>query len=481
MIFRIEKFLLLAAIVTLSTALSSAVWAQRSHAPGKAAESKNMRLIGHHPMQGRSIYNGHVRKQGGRYIAYVGFHSGESVEGVPGSNGNAIVDVTDPRNPQFLAHITNDAANPGVGRGARSLQTCASEELPSGSPGVVYMHREVGNDVHEIWDVTDPANPVFLNNVGEFVDGTHKNWWECSTGIAYLTNGLPGWNTRVMSIWDLTDPTDPDFIRDYIGLPGGQPGGAPAGRRMTSVHEPLYLEGKVYMAHGTRTDGILQILDDDVLRSNCVDPAPCATMPSDADLLAPVISRLDWPDFQGVHTAVPILGMQLPEFAGFGASTRDMLVAVNESTRNECAEDMHQMVYMVDITDAAHPIPVSTYFVPEGSGNFCSRGGRFGAHSTQWNIRETIYRGRIVWISYFNAGVRGVDIRDPYNPKEVAYYIPAVTGNTTERCVGGVCKVAIQTNNLDVDDRGFIYAFDRANTGMHILEPTGMAKKIANF
>jgi len=32
------------------------------------------------------------------------------------------------------------------------------------------------------------------------------------------------------------------------------------------------------------------------------------------------------------------------------------------------------------------------------------------------------------------------------------------------------CKVAIQTNNLDVDDRGYIYAVDRANTGMHILE-----------
>ena len=28
----------------------------------------------------------------------------------------------------------------------------------------------------------------------------------------------------------------------------------------------------------------------------------------------------------------------------------------------------------------------------------------------------------------------------------------------------------IQTNNLEVDDRGYIYAVDRANTGMHIIE-----------
>ena len=34
-------------------------------------------------------------------------------------------------------------------------------------------------------------------------------------------------------------------------------------------------------------------------------------------------------------------------------------------------------------------------------------------------------------------------------------------------------SVAIQTNNVDVDDRGNIYIVDRANTGMHILEYTG--------
>ena len=103
----------------------------------------------------------------------------------------------------------------------------------------------------------------------------------------------------------------------------------------------------------------------------------------------------------------------------------------------------------------------------------------------QWNLKETIYRKSIAWVSYFNAGVRGVDIRDPYNPKEVAFFIPEVTGNTTERCVtvDGVseCKTAIQTNNVDVDDRGFVYLFDRANTGLHILKVTGKARKIANF
>jgi hypothetical protein len=49
--------------------------------------------------------------------------------------------------------------------------------------------------------------------------------------------------------------------------------------------------------------------------------------------------------------------------------------------------------------------------------------------------------------------------------------------------VGGAerCKVAVQTNNVEVDDRGYIYAVDRADTGMHILELSGAARAIANF
>ncbi len=35
------------------------------------------------------------------------------------------------------------------------------------------------------------------------------------------------------------------------------------------------------------------------------------------------------------------------------------------------------------------------------------------------------------------------------------------------------CKVAIQTNNVETDERGYIYMVDRANTGLHILELTG--------
>ena len=84
--------------------------------------------------------------------------------------------------------------------------------------------------------------------------------------------------------------------------------------------------------------------------------------------------------------------------------------------------------------------------------------------------------------SWFNAGVRAVDIRDPYRPKEIGYYIPAITDEdrpsaASRRAAGQRCKIAIQTNNVEVDDRGYIYIVDRANTGMHILELTGAARR----
>jgi hypothetical protein len=42
-------------------------------------------------------------------------------------------------------------------------------------------------------------------------------------------------------------------------------------------------------------------------------------------------------------------------------------------------------------------------------------------------------------------------------------------------------KLAIQTNNVEVDERGYVYIVDRANTGMHILELTGAAREIGNW
>jgi hypothetical protein len=233
----------------------------------------------------------------------------------------------------------------------------------------------------------------------------------------------------------------------------------------------------VYFGYGTNKGGVMQIVDREKLLNGPKEP-------TDANLDYPQIGRLYLPPTNGAHTTFPMLGMDVAEFAkDRGGAKRDFALIVNESLVNECQEP-RQMVWIADITAEAKPFNVSSWTVPEASGGFCARGGRFGAHSSNENMTPIYYK-RVVFVTYFNAGVRALDIRDPYHPKEIGYYIPAVNDKTDKRCVGADaterCKVAIQSNNVEVDDRGYIYVVDRANTGVHILELTGEARKAANF
>jgi hypothetical protein len=142
------------------------------------------------------------------------------------------------------------------------------------------------------------------------------------------------------------------------------------------------------------------------------------------------------------------------------------------------------MAWIADVTVEDKPQIVSSFTVPESSGNFCSRGGRFGTHSSNENMTPIYYK-RVVFLAHFNAGVRAVDVRNPFRPVEIGYYIPATTDKTTPRCIKvdekDRCKIAIQTNNVEVDDRGYVYIVDRANSGLHILQLTDEARKVANF
>jgi len=447
--------------------------------PVLAEEKSNMELVGYNDLQARSAYQPIVQKQGERWIAYIGHHGGRArnaLTGVDEDNGTSILDVTDPRQPRLLAHIPGE---PGQGEtgGAQMVRACSGETLPHGDKSKTYLLRTYGNAGHEVWDVTDPSKPALLTTIVKGLKGTHKSFWECDSGIAYLVSGLQGWRTRRMTqVFDLSDPAHPKHIRDF-GLSGQQPG--TQGDVPTELHGMISTGPKgnrIYFGYGTNKSGILQIVDREKLLKGTPEP-------TEANLNYPQVGRLDLPPTNGAHTTFPLLGMDVAEFAkDKGGARRDFAVIVDESLANECQEP-RQMVWIADISSEAKPFNVSSWTVPEASGNFCSRGGRFGAHSSNENM-SPIYYKRVVFIAFFNAGVRALDVRDPYHPREIGYYIPAVSDKTDKRCVGSGaaerCKVAIQTNNVDVDDRGYVYIVDRANTGMHILQLTGDARRVAN-
>src|SRR2546428_13420128 len=70
--------------------------------PAREAEQRDMRLLGHDDLQGRSAYQPVIHRQGSRWIAYVGHHGGLESNSLPRQmerDRTPIVDVTDPRRP----------------------------------------------------------------------------------------------------------------------------------------------------------------------------------------------------------------------------------------------------------------------------------------------------------------------------------------------------------------------------------------------
>jgi hypothetical protein len=115
---------------------------------GDPPEAENMRLVGYTDLQARSAYQPTIHHQGDRYIAYVGHHGGtpavpkplNRLTGQAEYSGTSIVDVTDPAQPRYLAHIPGLQGNYEEG-GAQMVRVCDGKTLPKGNPGKTYMLR----------------------------------------------------------------------------------------------------------------------------------------------------------------------------------------------------------------------------------------------------------------------------------------------------------------------------------------------------
>jgi hypothetical protein len=516
------------------------------------ATSKNLVLVGTNDLQARSSYQPTVQKQGSRYILYVGHHTlataGEGndpskaalpsmnpLTGKNEENGTSLVDVTDPTHPQYLAHIP---VADGAGGGAQMVRVCDGNLLgtqPIGNKaaaalndGKFYMLRSYHSAAHEIWDTTDPSNPKPVLTVagGNALVGaaagtptagaaTHKSWWECDSGLGFIVfrgyqDSSQGWAPSY-HVWliDLSNPSaaahsdifpgNSKFLRHWA-LDGQQPGGKtqPHFTNKPAIHGPIstgVTGGRVFFAYGTGSSGVMQVVDRSAMIAQA--PAPYGTGTVDqtganSDYKTAELSRWIMNPDNGAHTSFPLGKLTVSDFTtGNGNDTgnvRDVVAVTSEATGNFCNEVRH-MTYFVDITDPGRPQGISTFLVPSQTDGNCDMGGRFGPHSTNEEMGPPYY-GKVIYIAYFNGGIRAVDIRNPYNPTEVGFYVPAIknaapaAGGTDTRCgpyqgTQNVCRQVIQTNNVATDDRGYVYIVDRANTGLHILKPTGDLAQLA--
>ncbi|MFN0302645.1 MAG: LVIVD repeat-containing protein [Burkholderiales bacterium] len=206
------------------------------------------------------------------------------------------------------------------------VRMCAGKMLPKGDPNKFYLLRSLGNSAHEIWDVTAPETPTLLKTVVTGIKDTHKNFWECDTGIAYLVSGAEGWKIRrMMQVFDLADPANPRHIRDF-GLVGQEPA-APESKeaRRFDLHGAIRAGNRLYVGYGTFLDGVIQILDrEKLIRGNPAVQNPLAPTPE--NLTYPEVTRLFTSPRKGAHMTFPVLGIDVPEFArNSEGKTRDIL------------------------------------------------------------------------------------------------------------------------------------------------------------
>jgi hypothetical protein len=514
-------------------------------AAAQSDERKNMRRVGHVDLQGRPSYQPNViQYPNGKWYAFAGTHNNIPVP-IPKftflpnplnkfadePNGTMIVDVTNPAKPVEVFHIPV----PVAGGQAQMVRLCLGSDLPGGMQTHVYLLRNIqGSSAsgYEQWDVTDVKKPVLLKSLTN-IRSTHKDWWECNTGIAYmpgsknsvLVPGTPLWRqSQAMLIFDWSNPHNgqpPVYIRTF-GLPGGQPGAT--GPIPNSLHGPIsahehpnafsplaraataddIIGNRIYAAWGVGDDGVMTIIDRKKLlpplsggRGGTWVPATpnSADAPTEAELIganSPTVGYFLMSPDQGGHTSMPVFGLEPRSYQAFTEFTkRDIVLLASESTSDLCDEAPHWS-FIVDVTvensktappstRPEHdiyqgPMVLSTLSVDPFSGekfdrgNYCTRGARFGVHSSEENFNNPLY-GKLTATAYFTGGVRIWDIREPQAPVEVAFYVPEANANT--RVPDGY-----MTNNVEIDDRGYIYVVDRNGAGMDILQLTGKAADI---
>lgn len=339
------------------------------------------------------------------------------------NEGITMVDVKDPYNPSVISKV-----KPPLKSHSHKVQVCGDIMIVNNEK---YKDMEPWIGGMRVYDISDLENPKELSFLETGGRGVHRMWF-VDGRYAHITASQEGFTNQIYCIVDMQDPRKPEIISRWwiegMWEAGGEKPSWDKDKRVRAHGPPYVHEDRVYLGW---TDGGFTILDISDIRS------------------IKKVAHLNWcPPFGGLtHTALP-----LPE--------RNLLVVSDEAHADFCNEP-EKYVWLVDMRVESNPVPITTLQVKNKG--FCQKGGRFGPHNIHENRPGSLIDDQLIYIAYFNGGLRIVDIQDKYNPKEVGYFIPA-------RPEGGA---AIQTNDVFVDYDGLIYIVDRFDGTMYILEYIG--------
>ncbi len=157
----------------------------------------------------------------------------------------------------------------------------------------------------------------------------------------------------------------------------------------------------------------------------------------------------------GAHTPLPLPG-------------RKLLVLADEATSANCANGL-AYTWVIDVREPANPVSIATLPTPTDE-DFCAKGAKFGPHNLHENRPGSLQSEDTVFVTYHNAGLRVYDIRNAFEPKEVAYFVPPPPEKIVDQRPNPA-KV-IQSCDVFVDKDGLMYLTD-TNAGLYILQYEG--------
>ncbi|MDB5890781.1 MAG: hypothetical protein JWP47_1612 [Polaromonas sp.] len=410
------------------------------HTPSRAARADttmafNMTLLSHHELEGFGGLGEGIAMQltaDGRRILWLAH------EAAPKNFTG--VDVTDPRQPRVI--VQTELPHMKV----RSNSLDVSGNLMA----VAYQCQVPGMKPagFDLFDISIPEQPRLISHFdcsGPYSRGVHALWFVDGCFV-HMASGAPDFqphnplDDQFYRIIDVRDPARPVeagrwwFPGTRVGDTTPQPPRLPAkfdtGFRTHNTNVFPQRPDRAYVGY---IDGGAVVLDI-------------------SDMATPkVVSKWNHsPPFNGfTHTVLPLFD-------------RGLWIVSDECVQDNGA-DWPKLVWVVDARNESNPVPISTFPAPPFDA-FAQRGGRFGAHNLHENLPgPASFRSDTIIIgTFFNAGVRVYDTRNPYQVQEIAYYVP---GAPQLSPVG-----AVQLNDVHVDENRIVYTVDRFTGGLYVLE-----------
>jgi len=288
-----------------------------------------------------------------------------------------------------------------------------------------------------VFDISKPAEPREIGFMPVDGLGLHRLWY-VGGRYAYASCHWQGFTDHVLAIIDMQEPTRPEVVGRFW-LPGMNQaaGETPSwtGKRY-ALHHAIVAGNLAYAAW---RDGGMTILD-------VSDP----TAPK-------LLAHRNWsPPFGGgTHTPLP-----LPD--------RNLAVFADEGNLDNCANGI-QRCWVFDVREPTNPVQISAFPTPAEE-DYCKKGAKFGPHNLHENRPGSFQSSELIFATYQNAGVRVVDIRDPFAPKEVAHFVSPAPEKMVDPRPNR--PRIIQSNDVYVAPDGLMYLTD-VNDGLTILQYKG--------